>query len=165
MTYLILMRSMKWCTDIYICNLYIYTHTHHWLKCMKTLILTLGKKHQVLCYQPASAAWFASPGELYVCSCLCPGRQPDVSLHFCQLTLLNRPGSHGLCSAFLIWQCVVIIRKTWVSPKGTENQGGTANWTQCVLIHCTNIYCVNCQYSLMPLLARAHNFLFSYPHK
>lgn len=158
------MRSMKWCTDIY-----IHTHTHsidwnawrHWswplernTRCFVTSL-------------PVQRDLFASPGELYVCSCLCPGRQPDVSLHFCQLTLLNTPGSHGVCSAFLIWQCVVIIGKTWVSPKGAENQVGTANRTQsqCVPIHCTNVYCVNSQYSLMPFLARVHNLLSSYPHK
>lgn len=46
-----------------------------------------------------------SSGELSVCPilCPCPGRQPDISLQFCQLNLLNEVGSHCVRSAFLIW--------------------------------------------------------------
>lgn len=56
MTYLILMRSMKWCTDIYICNLYIYTHTH----------TPLAEMHEDIDPDP----WKETPGALLpACQC------------------------------------------------------------------------------------------------
>lgn len=133
-------------------------------KCITSLFL--GKKYEVLCCQHA-AALQSTICQLRWAVCL-PLRSVlagslMLACSAANSELLNGPGSHCACSAFLIWQWVVIIDITQVSPKVVENQVGTVNQTklQCLLIHYTIVHSVNNQYSLTSFFGKSSQLSFS----